>query len=85
MPTDLVTQISPFLTKTTAIMTAAILLIIISAILVSIERKVNRGTVEKLLNLNRFVICLLIALEVYLSSPVILRKLLKLYIIFKGA
>ena len=63
MPPDLVEQIAPFLTKTTAIVTGIILLIIISAFLVVTERRINRATVEKLIKTIRSTIKWLIWLE----------------------
>jgi preprotein translocase subunit SecG len=59
--------ITPFLTKTTAIMTAVIILIMIGAWLVSTEKKINRGTVEKYINTIKISVISLILLEVFLT------------------
>jgi hypothetical protein len=59
--------ITPFLTKTTAIMSAVIILIMIGAWLVSTEKKINRGTVEKYINTIKISVISLILLEVFLT------------------
>jgi hypothetical protein len=60
-------DITPFLTKTTAIMSAVIILVIIGAWLVSTEKEINRGTVEKFLKNIKTAVSSLIKLEVFLS------------------
>lgn len=57
---DTLIRLTPFLTKTTAIMTAVIILVIIGAYLVSTEKKINRVTVEKfIITIKKSVIGLL--------------------------
>jgi len=63
--TSLLNSITPFLTKTTAIMTTVIILVFVAAWLISTEKKINRGTVEKLLKLIKSVVFSLIALEFF--------------------
>lgn len=64
---DLLIGITPFLTKTTAIMTAVIILIIVGAVLVSTEKRINRQTVEKYIKTIRISVISLILLEVFLT------------------
>jgi hypothetical protein len=60
-------DITPFLTKTTAIMSAVIILSVIGAWLVSTEKEINRKTVEKYLKNLRRANSSLIKLEVFLA------------------
>ncbi len=64
---DFVQSISPFLAKTTAIMTVVILLTCIGAYLVSTEKKINRQTVEKYILTIKKSIFALITLEGFLT------------------
>jgi len=79
MPTDIFSQLTPFLNRTTAIMTLVIILIVVAAFLVSTERKINRQTVEKLLKLIKSVVAWLIALEFFLG----LIEVVKIYFKFE--
>ncbi len=76
MPLD----ISPFLVKTTAIMTAVIILVIVTANLVLKEKKVNRGTVEKFIVIVKNSIMWLIILEALLTVVEAIKFILDLYI-----
>ena len=64
---ELLTEITPFLTKTTAIMSAVIILIMIGAWLVSTERRINRQTVEKYIKTIKNSVVCLILLEAFLT------------------
>lgn len=64
---ELIPAITPFLSKTTAIMSAVIILIMIGAWLVSTEKKINRATVEKYINTIKISVISLIILEVFLT------------------
>ena len=61
-------DISPFLVKTTAIMTAVIILTLIGAVLVSIEKQINRKTIEKFILTIRYSILALVFYEVILTA-----------------
>ena len=63
----LINGITPFMTKTTAIMSAVIILVIIGAYLVSTEKKINRQTVEKFLVIIKKSVIYLISLEAILT------------------
>jgi uncharacterized membrane protein YhfC len=60
-------DITPFLTTTTAIMTAVIILISIGAWLVSTQRKINRETVEKQIQAIKYSVFALILLEALIT------------------
>ena len=64
---EIIPLLTPFFVKTTAIMTAVIILIIIGAALVSVEKRVNRGTVEKYIVTIKTSVIALILLEVFLT------------------
>jgi len=64
---NLMLNIAPFLTKTTAIMSAVIILIMIGAYLVSTEKKINRQTVEKFISTIKYTVFALILLEAFLT------------------
>ena len=68
MPPNLINEIAPFLSKTTAIMTAVIILVIIGAWLVKTEKAINRATVEKMLKTIKSIIKWLIMLEFFLAG-----------------
>lgn len=63
----LVNVLTPYFSKTTAIMTAVIILSIIDAWLVSTEKEINRETVEKFLKNNKTTRLALIKLEAFLT------------------
>jgi hypothetical protein len=60
---EILTGITPFLTKTTAIMSAVIILMFIGAFLVATEKKINRATVEKYLKGLKWAVISLVTLE----------------------
>lgn len=64
---ELTAVLTPFLTKTTAIMSAVIILIMVGAWLVSTEKRINRGTVEKYIVTIKTSVIALILLEVFLT------------------
>ena len=60
-------DITPFLSKTTAIMTAVIILIMIGAYLVSTQKKINQETVERFIQAIKYSVLALILLEAFLT------------------
>ena len=64
----LINVISPFLVKTTAIMSAVIILVLIGAFLVSTEKKINRTTVGQFIKVIRNSVVALILLEAFLTT-----------------
>jgi hypothetical protein len=64
---EMTALLTPFLVSTTAIMTAVIILILIGAWLVSVQKRINRETVEKHLNTIKVSVISLILLEVFLT------------------
>lgn len=77
--TNLIPQLTPFLTKTTAIMSAVIILMVIGAYLVATEKRINRATVEKFLKHLKSVIRLLISLEVLIVVTEFVKYLIKVF------
>ncbi len=80
---ELAVAITPFLTKTTAIMSAVIILILIGAFLVSVEKEINRGTVEKFISTIKRTVFWLICLEGILSLMEFAQYCVKVYFKFK--
>lgn len=70
---------TPFLTKTTAIMSAVIILMLIGAYLVATEKKINRKTVEKFLKQLKIAIAFLIGLEALSGFLEFLKYIIKAY------
>ena len=64
---EILNGVTPFLTKTTAIMSAVIILIMIGAYLVSTEKRINRQTVEKYIKTIKNSVMCLIFLEAFLT------------------
>lgn len=76
---DLTGSITPFLSKTTAIMSAVIILTLIGAYLVSTEKKINRQTVEKYIGTIKKTSAGLIILEGFLTTIEFVKYGLQLY------
>jgi len=68
-------EITPFLTRTTAIMTTVIILVVLLVFMVTTEREITRATVEKTITLVKQIVKWLIMLEVFLGILEIARQI----------